>query len=128
MRDGKYVILYVDDDADLLEVTRLRLERAGYLVETAANGEEGLEVYRSKQPDLIVVDLMMEEIDAGTNFVKEIKAMGGRPPVYMLSSVGDQLSMSANPEALGLDGVFQKPIDFGLLLRTLKARLQGKGG
>ena len=66
---------------------------------------------------------MMEEVDAGTTLVRQLKAEGNQAPVYMLSSVGDQMSISADPTELGLDGIFQKPIDHKTLLLTLKAKL-----
>jgi DNA-binding response OmpR family regulator len=123
MKDGKYLILYVDDDADLLEATRLRLEKAGYAVATATSGEEGLKVFKTARPDLIIVDLMMEEIDAGTHLVKELKLAGSTAPIYMLSSVGDQLNLATSYRELGLDGVFQKPVNFDALVKTLQAKL-----
>jgi two-component system, chemotaxis family, chemotaxis protein CheY len=66
---------------------------------------------------------MMEEVDSGTNLVKEIKALGPTPPIYMLSSVGDGLNLSTDYSQLGLSGVLQKPINPQVLLSTLKARL-----
>lgn len=122
MKDGKYLILYVDNDPDLLESTRLRLERAGYAVETGLSAEDGLGAFRAHAPDIIIVNLMME-IDSGTHLVKELKLLGNTAPVYMLSSLGDQLNLATSYKELGLDGVFQKPINFDALLRTLKAKL-----
>jgi DNA-binding response OmpR family regulator len=124
MKDGKYVILCVDDDADLLESLRLVLEGSGYLMESARSAEEGLRRYREVQPDLVLVDLMMEEIDSGANLVKELRALGKTPPVYMLSSVGDGLSSNTDYSALGLAGVLQKPVNPNILKATLKARLK----
>ena len=124
MRDGKHVILCIDDDEDIRVVLKTVLEANGYAVETAPTAEDGLRNYRKSQPDLVIVDLMMEEVDAGTAFVKEIKALGSPVPIYMLSSVGDNLNLSADYAELGLDGVFQKPIDNNTLLMILKAKLQ----
>lgn len=124
MRDGKHVILCIDDDQDLLDSMAMLLEGGGYVVETANSGEDGFRKYRDSEPDLIIVDLMMEEVDAGTNFVKEVKALGGAtPPIYMLSSVGDNLNMNTSYEDLGLTGVLQKPINPALLTSTLKSKL-----
>ena len=128
MKDGKYLVLYVDDDPDLLEVTSLRLEQAGYATVTASSAEEGLKVFLANEPDFIMVDLMMEEIDAGTHLVKELKLAGNEAPVYMLSSLGDQLDASVDHYELGLEGVFQKPLNFELLLSTLKAKLPATAG
>jgi len=123
MKNGKHVILCVDDDKDFLDSLRLILEGNGYLMEQAGSAEEGLRAYQDVRPDLVFVDLMMEEIDAGTNFVKEVKALGPTPPVYMLSSVGDDLNLNVDYSALGLSGVLQKPIHPNTLIATLKARL-----
>jgi DNA-binding response OmpR family regulator len=124
MKDGKHVILCVDDDADFLDSLRMIVESHGYVMETAGSAEEGLRKYKSVKPDFVLVDLMMEEIDAGTNFVKELRALGPTPPVYMLSSVGDTLSVSTDYSALGLSGVLQKPINPNVLKATLKAKLK----
>jgi DNA-binding response OmpR family regulator len=124
MRDGKHVILYVDDDQDYLDALRVVLETNGYEMVEAQSAEDGLKVFRSVRPDLVIVDLMMEEVDSGTAFVKELKLLGGGAPIYMLSSVGDNLSMTADTSALGLDGVFQKPLDSRTLLTVLKAKLK----
>lgn len=123
MRDGKQVILCIDDDEDVLLALRLVLEQNNYVMVEAPTAEEGLEKFKEEKPDLIVVDLMMEEVDAGASFVKEVKALGGSIPIYMLSSVGDQLNLSTDYASLGLTGVFQKPINSATLLKTLKKKL-----
>jgi len=123
MKDGKYVILYVDDDKDFLEATSMVLESNGYIVETARSAEEGLRLYKTVNPDLILADLMMEEVDAGTGLVKDLKLAGNKAPVFMLSSVGNQLSQSIDYNEIGLSGVFQKPVNFDDLLRTFKSKL-----
>jgi DNA-binding response OmpR family regulator len=123
MKNGKYLILCVDDDGDILEALRLRLNKAGYETDTALSAEDGLKKYKAIQPDLVIVDLMMEEIDSGTGLVKELKLAGNRAPVLLLSSLGDSLTISASTRDLGLDAVFQKPVNFEALLRTIKAKL-----
>ena len=124
MQDGKHVILCIDDDEDVLFFLRTVLEAAGYIVAEAASAEDGIEVYKESKPDLLIVDLMMEEVDAGTSFVKEIRLLGNTAPVYMLSSVGDTLNMAADYASLGLAGIFQKPIESERLLTILDAKLQ----
>ncbi|NOG53785.1 MAG: response regulator [Planctomycetes bacterium] len=121
--NGKHVILYVDDDADYREALRAILEAEGYSMIEAPTAEDGLATFRESRPDLVIVDLMMEEIDAGTHFVKELRALGSAVPVYMLSSVGDSLTMSTDYASLGLSGVFQKPINRDHLMSVLKSRL-----
>jgi CheY-like chemotaxis protein len=123
MTDRKPVILYVDDDPDYREVVRAILESGGYEMVEAATGESGIHVYKEHRPDLVLVDLMMEEVDAGTRFVRELRLLGDPVPIYMLSSVGENLSLSTDVSALGLAGVFQKPIDRDTLLGVLKVKL-----
>jgi DNA-binding response OmpR family regulator len=123
MKEGKHVILYVDDDRDFLDSTKLVLEANGFIVETAQSAEDGLAAYKRCKPDLLIIDLMMEEVDAGTGLVKELKLAGNTAPLYMLSSVGDQLHMATDTSALGLSGVFQKPVNFENLIRTIKQKL-----
>lgn len=124
MREGKHVILCIDDDPDFLETIGLILESAGYIVETAPTAEEGLAIYDEVKPDAVLLDMMMEEVDAGTGFVKDLKAKGPTPPIFLLSSVGNGLSANIDTAALGLSGVFQKPIDPDTLTATLKKKLE----
>lgn len=124
MKDGNHVILCVDDDQDVLDALRIVLEKNDYIMVEAKTAEEGLKIYKQESPDFIIVDLMMEEVDAGTNFVKELRLLNNQAPVYMLSSVGDSLSSNVDFAELGLTGVLQKPVDFNSLLATLKVKLK----
>jgi two-component system alkaline phosphatase synthesis response regulator PhoP len=123
MKDGRHIILCIDDDPDFLESIQTIVESEGYVIETASSAEEGVRKYRQCKPDFVLVDLMMEEVDAGTSFVKDVRALGATPPIYMLSSVGDGLSMATDYSQLGLAGVLQKPIRPEVLVSTLRARL-----
>lgn len=123
MQDGKQVILCIDDDQDVLFYLKTVLEAGGYIVAEALSAEEGLRVYEESKPDLIILDLMMEEIDAGTSFVKELKALDNTAPILMLSSVGDNLNLAADYSSLGLAGVLQKPVDSDKLLSIVKSKL-----
>ena len=123
MPNAKRVILCIDDDPDILEFLRIVIESNNYTVCQASSAEEGLQAYREAPPDLIICDLMMEEVDAGTNLVKELKALGNKAPVYMLSSTGDHLHSTIDASALGLSGILQKPFDSESLLTLLRAKL-----
>lgn len=125
MNNGTPLILCVDDDPDFLASMKLIIESHRYSVTTATSAEEGLACYKNCRPDLVLVDLMMEEVDSGVNLVKEMRALGDAPPIYMLSSVGDGLTQSTDYSALGLAGVLQKPITPQTLLTALTAKLGG---
>ncbi len=117
------LILCVDDDPDILEFLEIVLENEGFAFAGAATAEEGLLTYKRQPPDALIVDLMMEEVDAGTGLVKELRLLGNQAPIFMLSSVGDNLSMTIDTSSLGLAGVFQKPIDRSQLLAVLRMSL-----
>jgi DNA-binding response OmpR family regulator len=124
MKDGKFVILCVDDDPDILESLKVVIESAGHRVASAASAAAAADIYRRVEPDLIIVDLMMEKVDAGTDFVKRARREGYAAPIYLLSAVGDALERSVDADALGVSGVFQKPIDPKVLLETIATRLR----
>lgn len=123
MKDGKHVVLHIDDDPEFIDSMKLIVEKGGYILESAPSAESGVKRFKEVKPDFVIVDLMMEEIDSGVNFVKEIRFLGGEIPVYLLSSAGDQLHASVNYAELGFDGIFQKPIEPAVILGTLKEQL-----
>jgi DNA-binding response OmpR family regulator len=120
---SKGTILCIDDDPDILESLKVILDSDGYETVTASSAEDGLKVFKARKPDLIIVDLMMEEIDAGTQFVRDLRAEGNQAPVYMLSSVGDNLNMTTDTSSLGLSGVLQKPVEPKELLRIVNTKV-----
>jgi CheY-like chemotaxis protein len=73
MLKDKHVILCVDDDPDVLASLRVVLESDGYVVETARSGKEGLSEFERKKPDLVILDLKMGDVDAGTRLVRELR-------------------------------------------------------
>ncbi len=88
-REGPPLILVVDDDPDFVEVTRMVLERAGYRVIAAANGEQGLQTMRQEQPDLVILDVMMSGILDGLNASMRMRTVQGleKTPILMVSSI-----------------------------------------
>ena len=120
--NGK-TILIIDDDPDIRKATRIVLESAGFVVGEAATGEEGLKTAQKIKPDAILLDLMMETVDAGSKVSTQLKEGGFEAPIFLLSSVGDAVRYNIDAQELGLAGIFQKPIDHKTLLSTLKAEL-----
>lgn len=121
----KKTILAIDDDPDVRASLRVVLEAEGFAVGEAANGEEGLKVAERTQPDAIIVDLMMEDIDSGRVVAQKLKESGYAGPIYMLSSAGDTVRYNIDAREMGLAGIFQKPIDPKTLVMTLRAKLKG---
>lgn len=124
MKDGKHVILCIDDDPDVLASLEIVLESRNYMVVTAPDAKQGLQAFKDSRPDLIIVDLMMEEIDAGTRLVREIQEIDKQVPIYMLSSTGNYLHGAIDITSLGLAGIFQKPLNANTLLGLLQAKLK----
>ena len=123
MTADRPVILCIDDDADILLYLQTVLEAEGYAFAGASSAEEGLRAYDQVGPDIVIVDLMMEEVDSGTEFAKALLLRKNVVPVFLLSSVGDNLNLTADYSSLGLAGIFQKPLAKEHLLGVLKTKL-----
>lgn len=83
----KKKILVIDDEPNIMEVVQNRLEANDYIVVTAVDGEEGLEVARRERPDLILLDILMPRMD-GYSFVLNLRRDPAlsRTPVIVLSA------------------------------------------
>jgi len=116
-------ILLVDADAHARAVLRNALEAAGFSVGEAANGREGERTAIRVRPDAILVDLMIETVDAGGVMAGKLKEMGHQVPVYIISTAADALVGSVGFHELGVSGVFLKPADPAVVVQTLRTRL-----
>lgn len=123
MRDGKKVILCVDDDQDMLDSLRIILEKNNYIMVEAPSAEKGIVRYKENAPDAIIVDMMMEEVDSGVHLAKELKFIDNKSPIFMLSSAGDNLNETIDYNELGLSGVLQKPFNPDHIIKLLKSKL-----
>ena len=96
-------ILVVDDEEDILELVRYNLAKDGYHVACVTNGEEALDLARSKSPDLIVLDLMLPGIE-GLEVCRLLKNDHGTQhiPIVMLTAKGEEPDIVAGLE-LGAD-------------------------
>ena len=113
-------ILLVDDDADILSAMRAVLERRGYRVLTAGDGNAGLAAAEREAPDLVVVDMMMPK-KSGFLVLEKLKGRGGGPPVVMITA-NEGSRHRAYAEALGADDYIRKPFAMDRLLESV-ARL-----
>ena len=125
MKDGKKVILCIDDDQDVLDSLRIILEGNNYVMFEAPSAEKGIQKYKETSPDAIIVDMMMEEVDSGIHLSKELKFIDNKAPIFMLSSAGDNLNENIDYNELGLSGVLQKPFNPEHILKLLKSKLHG---
>ncbi|MBI2467910.1 MAG: response regulator [Candidatus Rokubacteria bacterium] len=104
-------ILIVDDMPANLHVLQLRLAAQGYEILTAGDGEEALALARKKQPDLILLDVMMPRLD-GLEVCRRLKADSSLPfmPIIMVTAKADSQDIGAGLEAGG-DEYLTKPVD-----------------
>lgn len=116
----KTKILVIDDDPAICLSVKAILEASGYEVYTALSGKEGLELFRQVSPEIVLCDMMMEDIDAGAKVAGVIKKERPELPVFLLSTIGEATARTIGLDELGFNGVFQKPVNFDLLLSVLE--------
>ena len=114
-------VLVADDDPLIQRLVRTHLDRAGFRVLTAADGEEALDVAAADQPDLIVLDLMLPKLD-GFEVCKRIREFS-LVPVVMLTARGEQVDKLRGFEA-GADDYLTKPFAPPELLARVRAVLR----
>jgi CheY-like chemotaxis protein len=108
-------VLIVDDDVDFLDMHSAVLTNRGYKVVTARNAKDCLKELEKSKPDIVVLDVMMEQFDSGFRLSQTIKAKHRRLPVMLLTSIGSQtgLEFSSNKDILkatGADVLLDKPV------------------
>ncbi|SHH63891.1 response regulator transcription factor [Desulfosporosinus lacus] len=117
-------ILVVDDEEPILELLRFNLEKEGYLVCVAKDGQEALERVEKEQPDLVVLDLMLPGMD-GLEVCRRIRLIPKyqQIPIIMLTAKGEVIDKVLGLE-LGADDYMTKPFSPRELLARIKARLR----
>lgn len=114
-------ILLVDDDADILSAVRTVLEKKGYRVLTAPDGNRGLALAERDAPDLVVVDMMMPK-QSGFIVVEKLRARPGGGPKLIMITGKEGSRHRAYAEILGVDDYIHKPFAMERLLESV-ARL-----
>jgi DNA-binding response OmpR family regulator len=117
----KGTILVVDDEKSIVELARLYLEKEGYRVEQAYDGAEALTTVKSVQPDLIVLDLMLPEID-GWEVCRRVRGESD-VPIIMLTARDDDVDKIVGLE-MGADDYVTKPFNPRELLARVRAVLR----
>ena len=117
-------ILVVDDMELVRAELRQALEMSGYTVEEAKNGIEALEIMKSYQPDLIITDIVMPDMD-GVEIIRKLRNTGVSTKIIAISDGGSRAlhSYLSAAEKLGADAVCPKPFKINDLLDTVKREL-----
>ena len=118
---GKHMakkILIVEDEANIRELLRLYLEREGYTVLEAENGVEGIKLWKSEKPDMLLLDVMMPVMD-GWAVCKEIRAESD-VPIIMLTAKGETADRVSGLE-MGADDYIVKPLEMPEVIARVRA-------
>ncbi|HOT97135.1 MAG TPA: response regulator [bacterium] len=126
----KKKIMMVDDDYDLLQIYVPVLEKAGFEVATANSAAEGLELFRTFLPDLVMVDLAMEHFDSGFVLCHRIKSTpeGAHTPVVIMTAASHETGIRFSTQTaeerkwIQADEYLDKPIPARELLAFIKER------
>jgi DNA-binding response OmpR family regulator len=127
-------ILVIEDDPDMVAALRMPLEANGYEVITAANGEEGLRAVKEVEPDLIILDVMMETTTAGFQVSLQLRSPDPESeysayrhtPILMLTAIHTTTSLRFGPDEayLPVDDFVDKPVDPDALLAKVRALIK----
>jgi CheY-like chemotaxis protein len=121
-REGRVKILYVEDNDDNVYMLKNRLSRAGFTVIVATDGTQGIAMASSEQPDLILMDLTLPDID-GEDATRRIKADPATKSIPIIALTANALAGDREKAlAAGCDDFDTKPVDMPRLLEKM-ARL-----
>jgi DNA-binding response OmpR family regulator len=118
-------ILVVDDDQNICELLKLYLENEGYTVFVANDGQEAVNVFQAKSPDLVLLDIMLPKMD-GWQVCREIRKTSSAP-IIMLTAKGETFDKVLGLE-LGADDYVTKPFDAKEVMARVKAVLRRTNG
>lgn len=124
MTEAKKTILVVEDEEDILALLHFNLIKAGYLVDCAESGEEALQAVAAKQPDLMLLDLMLPGID-GLEICRRLRDEDATKeiPIIMLTARGEEEDVVRGLE-LGADDYVTKPFSIKVLLARVQTVLR----
>ena len=117
-------ILVVDDDPDIREYCKTVLEAKGYTVTCIADAKTAQAAIQKEGPDLVVMDVMMEEMDSGFVLAQALRKEFPKLPMLILSSIADASAQSFDTTTLPVSELIQKPIKPDMLVAKVK-RLVG---
>jgi CheY-like chemotaxis protein len=124
-------ILIVDDDPDICEAMKVVLENEGYTVQTAGNSKQATKQLAASIPGLIILDVMMESMQEGFVFARDLKKNEKyhQIPILMLTSIKDKTGIDFKPEAgneawLPVDEFIDKPVKPEVLLEKVGSLLK----
>ncbi|MDP2384390.1 MAG: response regulator [Nitrospirota bacterium] len=115
-------ILIIDDEESIRILLRSALEAAGHEVTEAANGRQGLELYRRKPTDLVITDILMPELN-GLDMLLELTREFLNAKVVAISGAGGEKNVLDVAKLLGARQTFRKPFSMPQLLGAVRYEL-----
>ncbi len=125
MSENKPTVLLVDDDTDFLFQQQTQLEMAGYQVITAPNENQARKLLAERRPDLAVLDVMMDQPDAGFTLCYHIRKTDPSIPIILVTGITREtglefdISSAADRAWIRADAMLAKPIRFEQLKREI---------
>jgi DNA-binding response OmpR family regulator len=119
---SKTKLMIVDDEVDLLAELKPLMQRSGYQVFSASNGEQALEIAAKEKPDLIILDVLMPKLD-GRNVLRQLRESGNWTPVILLTKVNTATERVLSLQE-GADDYLNKPFDPLELVARVQAILR----
>ena len=113
-------ILIVDDEPFMIDMMLLILTELGYEVSTAGNGKEGLRILESVQPDLVITDIVMPDME-GIEFLRALAKERKNLPVIVMSGHAIGMKFLNSAHAFGAKATLQKPFTPGQLSEAITA-------
>ena len=105
------LIAIIDDDPDIIDASSLVLKSKGYDVTIANNPSDGFKIIMEKKPDLIILDVMMDEPDDGFYLAQKLRKEKIKTPILMYTSVSKAIGMDfGKSEIVPVDDFVEKPI------------------
>lgn len=119
------LIAVIDDDPDIVDASSLVLKSKGYTVITASNPSDGYKIIMEKKPDLIILDVMMDEPDDGFFMAQKLRKEKVKTPILMYTSVSKAIGMDfGKSEIVPVDDFVEKPISPEELITKVANLLQ----
>ncbi len=121
------LIAIIDDDPDILDASSLVLKSKGYDVVTATNPQDAYKIVKEKKPNLIILDVMMDEPDDGFYLAQKFRKEGITTPILMYTSVSKTIGLDfGKNEMVPVDDFVEKPISPEELVAKVNALLKVK--
>ncbi len=119
------LIVVIDDDPDILDASSLVLKSKGYNVLTTTNPNDGYKLIKEKKPNLIILDVMMDEPDDGFFLAQKLRKEKVTTPILMYTSVSKAIGLDfGKNEMVPVDDFVEKPISPEELVAKVTALLQ----